>query len=376
MVKISRDDKCFSRLKTSTLTERKIRERYDLQEFIWNSPEAFCQELGQDMLIFGKEVQPSSAVGDRIDLLAIDGDGLPVILELKRGSDRLQLFQAISYAGMVTDQKRERLLALQGVDAARAAGIDGFLQDSETEEQVNQEPRIILVAEAFDYEVLVGAKWLYEKYEVDIACVRVSMAYDETNDAEYLAFTQVFPTPEIEEIAKSRRRRNLSVPGVPGPSTTPTTTTEADVLEMADDRQVRPLVEICRHLGKIWDEKLHHDRIGYSLATDSGWRSLCKVFITAEKMGAPLGQLDVKVATKNLAEVTAQDHDVIRATLAEHHPQRAAYAKYCIIRLSTVAEAEALVDQLKEWWDLRPQPVRFNVPLVSTMSNNGGAMYA
>ena len=37
MVKISRDDKRFTRLKTPTLAERNIRERYDLQEFIWNS---------------------------------------------------------------------------------------------------------------------------------------------------------------------------------------------------------------------------------------------------------------------------------------------------------------------------------------------------
>lgn len=42
MVKISRDDKCFHRLKTPTLMERKIFERSGLQEFIWNSPAAFC----------------------------------------------------------------------------------------------------------------------------------------------------------------------------------------------------------------------------------------------------------------------------------------------------------------------------------------------
>jgi len=49
MVKISRADKRFSRLVTTTLAAANILERYDLQEYIFNSPEAFCQELGQNL---------------------------------------------------------------------------------------------------------------------------------------------------------------------------------------------------------------------------------------------------------------------------------------------------------------------------------------
>src|ERR1035441_2265357 len=59
MVKISRTDKRFTCLKTKTLAEAYILERYDLQEYIFNSREEFCKELGQELMIIGKEVLPS-----------------------------------------------------------------------------------------------------------------------------------------------------------------------------------------------------------------------------------------------------------------------------------------------------------------------------
>src|SRR6266404_4638122 len=75
MVKISRADKRFSCLETKTLAAANILERYDLQQYIFNCPDAFCEELGQELKIIAKEEPPSEHVGDRIDLVAIDRDG-------------------------------------------------------------------------------------------------------------------------------------------------------------------------------------------------------------------------------------------------------------------------------------------------------------
>ena len=76
-----------------------------------NSIEAFCEELHQDLIIIGKEVPPSTTVADRIDILAVDKSGTTVVIELKRGSDKLQLLQAIGYAAMISKWTPDELLS-------------------------------------------------------------------------------------------------------------------------------------------------------------------------------------------------------------------------------------------------------------------------
>jgi len=118
---------------------------------------------------------------------------------LKRGNNRLQLLQAIAYAGMIAKWKPNDFLAL--LDVERREKLSDFVEVEP--ESINREQRVLLIAEAYDYEVLAGAEWLHEKYEVDILCCRISLATDAKSGAEYLSCTQVFPPPE----AKVPRRR-------------------------------------------------------------------------------------------------------------------------------------------------------------------------
>lgn len=201
MLKISRTEKKFCRLDTPTLTAASILERADLQEYIANSPEAFFTELGEPLFILAKEVLPSDAVQDRIDLLAVDKQGRVAVIELKRGNDKLQMLQAIAYAGMVSKWTYEQVLSRAG---ARADALTGFI-DVETNE-INWSQRIVLVAEAYDFEVLAGAEWLYEQYDVNILCARVALAVDPATSAEYLVCNQIFPTKELADHAIPRRR--------------------------------------------------------------------------------------------------------------------------------------------------------------------------
>jgi hypothetical protein len=146
-------------------------------------------------------------VGDRIDLLALGRDGEVIVIELKHGNDKLQLLQAISYAGMIAKWKPEELLTLAkttlGIDKANSIINDWLADDSVA---VNSTQRILLIAEAFDYEVLVGAEWLYQEGKgAEIDCVRVTLAVD--GATEYLTFAQVFPNPELAEQARLRGTR-------------------------------------------------------------------------------------------------------------------------------------------------------------------------
>jgi len=209
MLKIERQTKSFLRLEEPTLAGASITERYDLQEFIANSPKQFFAEIGQELFILGKEVKPSETVQDRIDILAIDQEGRAVVIELKRGNDRLQLLQAISYAGMLSKWQPADFLKL--LDEERRKELTEKFLQVEEEEDINREQRIILVAEAYDYEALVGAEWLSEKYGVDIICCRILLAKDPQHGVEYLTCTQILPAPELAHQAIPRGPRRPRV---------------------------------------------------------------------------------------------------------------------------------------------------------------------
>ena len=75
------------------------------------NPDAFFTEMGESLLLIGDEVRPTDFVEDRIDLLAVDQQGALVVVELKRGSNKLQLLQALSYAGMISKWEYSQVVA-------------------------------------------------------------------------------------------------------------------------------------------------------------------------------------------------------------------------------------------------------------------------
>ncbi|MCB7128809.1 MAG: hypothetical protein J3T61_04655 [Candidatus Brocadiales bacterium] len=203
MLKINRDNQSLSLLDAPTLTDVSITERYDLQEFISNSPDAFFKEIGQALFLVGKEVEPSKNVQDRIDLLAVDKEGTCVVIELKRGNHKLQMLQAISYAGMISQWEPDDFLQL--LDDDQQDALSDFLEVDR--EDINRQHRIILIAEAYDYALLIGAEWLSEQYGVDIICCRIALAKDSATNSEYLVCSNVYPAPELAKEAVSRGRK-------------------------------------------------------------------------------------------------------------------------------------------------------------------------
>ena len=63
---------------------------------------------------------PSKNVLDRIDLLTVDKEGTCVVIELKRGTHKLHLLQAISYAGMISQWESEDFIQLLDEDQQEA----------------------------------------------------------------------------------------------------------------------------------------------------------------------------------------------------------------------------------------------------------------
>ncbi|NKC16265.1 MAG: hypothetical protein GKR94_29895 [Gammaproteobacteria bacterium] len=204
MLKIDRDNQSFSLLDTPSLADVSITERYDLQEFICNTPDAFFKEIGQELFLLGKEIEPSKNMQDRIDVLAVDKEGACVVVELKRGNHKLHMMQAISYAGMIAQWSSDDFLQL--LDDGKQDALIDFLEEVDVE-KINRSQRIILVAEAFDYALLIGAEWLSDNYGVDVMCCRIAVAKDAATNNEYLVCSNVYPAPELAQEAVPRGRR-------------------------------------------------------------------------------------------------------------------------------------------------------------------------
>lgn len=207
MLQIDRTHKSLTTMNHTTLTEAGLQERYDLQALIVRHPDAFFDELGEELILIGEEVQPSDEVDRRIDLLAIDKRGVVSVMELKRGNDRFQLLQALSYAAMIADWTPERLVermatALKVPVSEAQQQIEGFL-DCELS-AVNESQRVVLLAEAFDYEVLVTCQWLIDDYGLDVRCYQMKLArHDELT---LLSCTRLLPTRELRDQAVRGRR--------------------------------------------------------------------------------------------------------------------------------------------------------------------------
>lgn len=66
----------------------------------------------------------------------------------------------------------------------------------------------MLIAEEFDYALLVGTKWLSKNYSVDVMCCRISVAKDVGSGAEHLICANVFPARELFQGGASLGQRN------------------------------------------------------------------------------------------------------------------------------------------------------------------------
>jgi hypothetical protein len=207
MLKINRSEKHLSALQEMLLPDANLKERADLQQMIRNSPKAFFGEMGEELLLIGEEIRPDDFVDDRIDLLAIDKAGDSVIIELKRGVNKHQLLQALSYTAMVSKWDVTRFIEERALLAGQTE------QDAEDEieqfilediEDLNADQRVVLIAEDFDYSLLITAEWLSEAYGLDVRCYRIALSTDKT--AEYLTCTCIYPPPAITEHAKRRGR--------------------------------------------------------------------------------------------------------------------------------------------------------------------------
>lgn len=190
-------------IERTSFTSLSYGERKHLQEWIAGSPEC----LGEDLLIIQKEFDGFDETRERLDLLALDKDGQPVVIENKLDdSGRDVVWQALKYASYCSALTRSKIVDLyrgylqrQGVDEDPAALLCEFLEVedlADTAFNSGSGQRRILIAANFRREVTSTVLWL-RSHQIDIRCVRATPY--KLQDEVLLSFEQIIPVPEAAD---------------------------------------------------------------------------------------------------------------------------------------------------------------------------------
>jgi len=208
MYKVDIQNKNLIKLEKTTFFNEKLRERYDIQEWVEKKPEI----IEENLLIIGKEVPLPSDI--RIDLLAIDKASNLVIIELKRGdSGRNVDWQAIKYASYCSNFTPTEIFRLYaeylGTTEDEAETIIEKFIDTDDFEELNKSQRIILISKEFHSDVISAVLWLRD-FGIEVSCVRFTPYIDETGNL-FIAPTKIIPLPEAEDYLIKKEKKQKEV---------------------------------------------------------------------------------------------------------------------------------------------------------------------
>lgn len=221
---VDREDAELEQLPEEEFAELDILEREDLQEWAIKEP----QVLGEELLVITSEYAKFADLRERLDIMAIDPGGKLVVTELKRDkADQTTDLQAIKYASYcatltaedIQKDYREFWNDRSGgeltpedvgeifVEFLNQGAIDEvpYMDDGWANFELDDTPRILLVAGSFGPEITSPVMWLIEEYDMDITCTRIQ-AYKH-QDQVILNSQQVIPIPEAEQYLTKRREK-------------------------------------------------------------------------------------------------------------------------------------------------------------------------
>lgn len=199
-------------------------ETDDLEEWAIEEPRI----LGEDLLVISSQYANFQDLRDRLDILALDPNGKLVVVELKRDrADRTTDLQAIKYASYCAtltaediqkdyrtfwndrtgndwspEEVGEKFAKFLNQDAVNEVT---YTDDGWANFELDDRPRILLLAGSFGPEITSPVMWLIEEFDMDITCTRIE-AY-EHQDRIILNSQQVIPIPEAEEYLTKRREK-------------------------------------------------------------------------------------------------------------------------------------------------------------------------
>ncbi|AMY18049.1 MULTISPECIES: hypothetical protein [Nocardiaceae] len=212
--------------RSTTMQAEGLREVDHLEQWIVAHPEI----LGDDVMIVSTQfARWQSAAGDlaseRLDILGLDSQGTPVVVELKRGGDKRVHLQALTYAALVARFTAEDLGAVHAAylrtSESEPTPAEGYARlfehvDGNWDPKALARPRIVLVAEHFPSQVLTTVSWLNDRSAtlVTVECVQYSLfTSGEPSNTLSVGFSRIWPVDDLDDrllaprIAEEREAR-------------------------------------------------------------------------------------------------------------------------------------------------------------------------
>jgi hypothetical protein len=157
--------------------------------------------LGMDLLIIGRQIQTA---GRRLDLLAIDSDGNPVIIELKRDkAPRDAVAQVLDYASWVnglTPKEIDGIASSYLKKPLRDAFKNRF--DATLPENIGSDHRMVIVASELDDSSERIVQYLSSVHSLNINVVFFTCF--QHNGVELVGRSWLLDPEEVEERSESR----------------------------------------------------------------------------------------------------------------------------------------------------------------------------
>lgn len=188
------------RVQAVSFAEINIHERQDLEAWVINHAEI----LGEPLLVVTSEFAKFDRSSKRLDVLALDEDGILVVIELKLDvAGSLADQQAIRYAAfcstMTMRQTVEAYAAYHRMtEEAATVRICEFLEVEELPD-LNNQPRIILAAGRMDDQELTACVIWLRGFGIDITCVELTPYRMPGTNQIVLVPRVIIPLPEARD---------------------------------------------------------------------------------------------------------------------------------------------------------------------------------
>lgn len=197
-----------------TLSQLHLRERYDLQEWVLQTPTL----LGEELLIITSEFSGFDRTAERLDVLALDKRGVLTVVELKRSAvGTTAELQALRYAAYCSTMSFNDLSELLAVYESRRTQTEISAADAERRIRafvnepdftaVTDKPRVIIGAEEFSPEITATVFWL-RTFGIDISCIRLR-PYS-VGGQLLLDSSVIIPLPEAREFQIRRENKEAA----------------------------------------------------------------------------------------------------------------------------------------------------------------------